>query len=105
MYISYVFALTNRDDLIANSFSIITANGSVVDVLDAVHGSVVGLPPSSLSTIGKIRRLFQMTPAISKQSKQPLTLRPQYQQHILRLRLLLLLLWRLTKAAHTIKLK
>jgi hypothetical protein len=46
------FSLTNRDYItIANSFSIITANVSVVDVLDAVQGSVVGLPPSSLNTI------------------------------------------------------
>ena len=48
------FSLTNRDDIIANSYSLITANGSVVDILDAVHGSIVGLTPSSLSSIEKL---------------------------------------------------
>ena len=47
-------SLTNRDDIIANSFSLITSNGSVVNVLDAVQSSVVGLPPSSLNTIEKL---------------------------------------------------
>ncbi len=46
-------SLTNRDAIIANSFSLITANGSVVDILDAVQGSVVGVPPASLNTIEK----------------------------------------------------
>ena len=47
-------SLTNRDDRIANSFSLITSNGSVVNVLDVVQSSVVGLPPSSLNTIEKL---------------------------------------------------
>ena len=46
-------SLTNRDDIIANSYSLITANGSVVDILDAVQGSIVGLPLSSLNTTEK----------------------------------------------------
>ena len=46
--------LTNRDDIIANSFSIITASGSVVDVLDAAQGSIAGLPPWSFNTIEKL---------------------------------------------------
>jgi hypothetical protein len=47
-------SLTNRDDIIANSYSPITSNGSVVVFLDAVQGSVVGLPPASLNTIEKL---------------------------------------------------
>ena len=42
-------SLTNRDDIIANSYSLITSDG-VVDLLDAVQSSVVGLPPSTLNT-------------------------------------------------------
>ena len=47
-------ALTNRDDIIANSYSLNTSNGSVVDLLDAIQGSIVGLPPSSLNAIEKL---------------------------------------------------
>ena len=42
-------SLTNRDHIIANNYSLNTANGSVVDILDAI-----GLPPSSLNTIEKL---------------------------------------------------
>ena len=55
-------SLTNRDDIIANSFSIITANGSVVDILDAIQGSVVGLPPESLNTIEKLSAAISNDP-------------------------------------------
>ena len=55
-------SLTNRDDIIANSYSIITENGSVVDVLDAVQSSVVGLPPSSLNTIEKLSAAISNDP-------------------------------------------
>ena len=47
-------SLTNRDDIIANSYSLIASNGSVVDLLDAVQSSIVGLPPSTLNTIEKL---------------------------------------------------
>ena len=33
-------SLTNREDIIANSYSLITSTGSVVNILDAVQGSV-----------------------------------------------------------------
>ena len=55
-------SLTNRDDIIANSYSLITANGSVVDILDAVQGSIVGLPPSSLNTIEKLSTAISNDP-------------------------------------------
>ena len=41
-------SLTNRDDIIAYSYSLITSDGSVVDLLDAVQSSIVGLPPATL---------------------------------------------------------
>jgi hypothetical protein len=55
-------SLTNRDDTIANSYSLITSNGSVVDILDAVPGSIVGLPPSSLNTIQKLSSAISNDP-------------------------------------------
>ncbi len=45
---------TNRDDIVSHSLSIITANEAVADVLEAVQGSIVGLPPSSLTTVEKL---------------------------------------------------
>ena len=46
-------SLTNRDDIIANSYSLITSDG-VVDLLDAVQSSIVGLPPATLNSIEKL---------------------------------------------------
>jgi hypothetical protein len=83
-------SLTNRNDMIANSFSIVTANGSVVVVLVAIQGTIVRLPPSILNTLEKLSQLIQMIQIISKAFKRLLTLRHRYQQLILRLRLLLL---------------
>ncbi len=84
--------LTNRDDVIANSFSIITAYGAVVDILDTVQGSVIGLPPASLNIIGNLSAAIQMARTISKQSNQLLTRKPPRLHSILRLLLMLLLL-------------
>ncbi len=47
-------SLTNRDDIIANSYSLITSSVSVVDLLDAVQDLIVGLPPASLTAIEKL---------------------------------------------------
>ncbi len=47
-------SLTDRDDIIANSYSLITSNGSVVDLLDAVQDLIVDLPPASLTAIEKL---------------------------------------------------
>ena len=55
-------SLTNRDDIIANSYSLVTSNGSVVDLLDAVQDSVVGLPPASLNTIEKLSAAISKDP-------------------------------------------
>ncbi len=44
------WSLTNKNNIIKNSFSIIAASGSLVDVLDAVQGSIVELPPAHLNT-------------------------------------------------------
>ena len=55
-------SLTNRDDIIANSYSLITSNGSVVNLLDAVQSSIVGLPPASLNTIEKLSAAISNDP-------------------------------------------
>ncbi len=47
-------SLTNRDDIVANSLPIITFEGPLLDVLDAVQGSIVGLPPSKLNMIEQL---------------------------------------------------
>ena len=54
-------SLTNRDDIIANSYSLITSDG-VVDLLDAVQSSVVGLPPSTLNTLEKLSAAISNDP-------------------------------------------
>ena len=54
-------SLTNRDDIIANSYSLITSGG-VVDILDVVQSSVVGLPPSTLNTIEKLSAAISNDP-------------------------------------------
>ena len=43
-------------------FPIISANGAVVDVLDAVQGSIVGLPPSNLNIIWKLASAISKDP-------------------------------------------
>ncbi len=48
-------------DIIAYPFSIVTATGEVADVLDAVRGSVQGLPQSTLNTLGKSHQRYQTT--------------------------------------------
>ena len=47
-------SLTHRDDIIVNSYSLITSSGSVVGLLDAVQDVIVDLPPASLAAIEKL---------------------------------------------------
>ena len=65
-------SLTNRDDIIANSFSLITSTGLVVDVLDAATSRVSGLAPETLNTITKISGALDNDPLIFQkiQAKQ-----------------------------------
>ena len=50
-------SLTHRDDIIANSYSLITSNGSVVDLITAV--------PASLNTIEKLSAAISNDPNYS----------------------------------------
>ena len=54
-------SLTNRDDIIANSYSLITPAG-VVNLIDVVQSSVVGLPPARLNTIEKLSAAISNDP-------------------------------------------
>ncbi len=56
-------SLTSRDDTSSNARSIIAANGAVVDALDAVQGSAVGLPPESLNTLENRSAVFSNDPS------------------------------------------
>ena len=62
-------SLTNRDDIIANSFGLITSTGLVVDVLDAATSRVSGLAPETLNTITKISGALDNDPLIFQKIK------------------------------------
>ncbi len=55
-------SLTNRDDIVASSFSIIAASGAVVDVLDTVQWSIVELSPASLNNLFQLSADFAKDP-------------------------------------------
>jgi hypothetical protein len=55
-------SLTNGDDLVANLLPIIAADDAAVDVLDAVQGSIVGLPPSRLNAFEQLSAAISNDP-------------------------------------------
>ena len=59
-------SLTNRDGTIANSYSLIASNGSVVDLSDVIQGTIVGLPSLSLNTIEKLSAAISNDPSYSQ---------------------------------------
>ena len=62
-------SLTNQDDIIANSYSLITSDGLVVDVLDAATARVSGLAPETFNTITKISGALDNDPLIFQKIK------------------------------------
>ena len=62
-------SLTNRNDIIANSYSLITSNGSVVNLIDAAQLSLVGAAPSTLNTIAKLSTAIGDDPFFLRASK------------------------------------
>ena len=54
-------SLTNRDDIIANSYSLITSDG-VVNLIDAAQLSLVGAAPTALNTIEKLSSAISNDP-------------------------------------------
>ena len=58
-------SLTNRDDIIANSYSLITENGAVVDLLDVIGGSPSDATVAVITTLvdNKISNLVGAAPA------------------------------------------
>ena len=57
-------SLTNRDDIIANSYSLITSDG-VVNLIDAAQLSLVGAAPTVLNTIEKLSGAISNDPFFS----------------------------------------
>ena len=57
-------SLTNRDDIIANSYSLITSDG-VVNLIDAAQLSLVGAAPTVLNTIEKLSIAISNDPFFS----------------------------------------
>ena len=54
-------SLTNSEDIIANSVSIINSKGQLVDLLQLLGETFVGLPPDTLDTLEKSQQLLTTT--------------------------------------------
>ena len=54
-------SLTNRDDIVANSVSIINSDGQLVDLLQMLGDTFIGLPPNTLDTLEKSQQLLTTT--------------------------------------------
>ena len=56
-------SLTNSEDIIANSVSIINSKGQLVDLIQLLGETFIGLPPDPLDTLEKSRQLLTTTRA------------------------------------------
>ncbi len=54
-------SLTNRDDIVANSVSIINSSGQLVDLMQLLGETCVGLPPDTLDTLEKLQQPLTTT--------------------------------------------
>ncbi len=54
-------SLTNSEDIIANSVSIINSKGQLVDVIQLLGETFIGLPPDTLDTLEKSQQLLTTT--------------------------------------------
>ena len=54
-------SLTNRDDIVANSVSIINSSGRLVDLIQLLGETFIGLPPDTLDTLEKSQQLLTTT--------------------------------------------
>jgi len=55
-------SLTNSEDIIANSVSIINSKGQLVDLIQLLGETFIGLPPSTLDTLEKIATAIDNDP-------------------------------------------
>ena len=75
-------SLTNRLDIVANSFSILTDNGPV-NIVDKIQEDITGLPPETLNTLEELADAIGNNPAFSKIWKTKSTSRRQNKtQHL-----------------------
>ena len=56
-------SLTNSEDIIANSVSIINSKGQLVDLIQLLGETFIGLPPDTLDTLEKIATAIDNDPA------------------------------------------
>ena len=54
-------SLTNSEDIIANSVSIINSKGQLVDLIQLLGETFIGLPPDTLDTLEKSQQLLTTT--------------------------------------------
>ena len=54
-------SLTNSEDIIANSVSIINSKGQLVDLIQLLGETFIGLPPDTLDTLEKLQQLLTTT--------------------------------------------
>ena len=54
-------SLTNSEDIIANSVSIIISKGQLVDLIQLLGETFIGLPPNALDTLEKSQQLLTTT--------------------------------------------
>jgi len=54
-------SLTNSEDIIANSVSIINSKGQLVDLTQLLGETFIGLPPDTLDTLEKSQQLLTTT--------------------------------------------
>ena len=54
-------SLTNSEDIIANSVSIINSKGQLVDLIQLLGETFIGFPPNTLDTLEKSRQLLTTT--------------------------------------------
>jgi len=54
-------SLTNSEDIIANSVSIINSKRQLVDLIQLLGETFIGLPPDTLDTLGKSQQLLTTT--------------------------------------------
>ena len=54
-------SLTNSEDIIANSVSIINSRGQLVDLIQLLGETFIGLPPDTLDTLEKSQQLLTTT--------------------------------------------
>ena len=62
-------SLTNSEDIIANSVSIINSKGQLVDLIQLLGETFIGLPPDTLDTLEKIATAIDNDPSFFNNSK------------------------------------